>query len=260
MLRWTLLSFVILIAAGCTGSRWAKEDNDYARKYPRHTNNVGKTIKQAVDARHVTDKSGGYVSFAGRDEPVSGGLEVGMFHYSSPWFEQQVGLQALLHEGGHQLTGGLNGKLRLQVPSRLAPFVGIGGFIGWSGMESAENDLIDNDGDGSIDELGEYDHELTLAIFPEAGVHFWLNHRTRLTASANYYMTSSERDDGFVLYSVGLSFFGREYERNPVLATAVESGKVSGLEELMQVPPAPVREATPSPYENLVIEPAGDGG
>lgn len=209
-----LLLLLAILANGCHGSRWAKRDADYRHKYSKHTNNVAKTIKQAVDARHVRGKQGFYIAGAGRDDPVAAGAEAGIFGYAEPWCEYRAGLSGLLHEtGDHPLSGGMIGSARLQVPSRLAPFVGLGVYGGWAGLESAEDDGIDNDDDSFVDEPGENDSAFALAVFPEVGAHFWLNHRTRITTSVTYYVTNQGRDDDFLFYSVGLSFFGRAYER-----------------------------------------------
>lgn len=44
------------------------------------------------------------------------------------------------------------------------------------------------------------------AIYPEAGVHVWLNGRTRLSASASYWVTTVGREHDFWYYGVGLTF------------------------------------------------------
>ncbi len=208
------LLLLALLANGCHGSRWAKRDADYRHKYSKHTNNVAKTIKQAVDARHVRGKTGLYIAGAGRDDPVAAGAEAGVFGYAEPWCEYRAGFSGLVHEtGDHPLSGGMIGSARLQVPSRFAPFVGLGVYGGWAGLESAEDDGIDNDDDTFVDEPGENDSAFALAVFPEIGTHFWLSHRTRITTSVTYYVTNQGRDDDFLFYSVGLSFFGRAYER-----------------------------------------------
>lgn len=199
--------------AGCQGSRWAKRDADYAHKYRHHTDSIPRMVKQAIDARHLRGKGGGYVAFAGRDDPTALGAEVGMSQYGEPWYEGRVGLATLIHDGGdHPFSAGLTGGVRAQTPTRLAPFVGAGVYGGYSAFSNAERDGRDNDKDGLVDEEGEYDDGFAVAIYPEAGVHYWLNHRLRLTASASYYVTNQGRDDDFLFYSVGLAFLGSEYE------------------------------------------------
>ncbi len=207
------LSAATLTFAGCQGSRWARRDADYAHKYAKHTDSVPRMVKQAVDARHLRGKGGGYIAFAGRDDPTALGAEVGMSQYGEPWYETRVGLATLVHDGGdHPFSAGLTGSLRAQTPTRLAPFVGVGAYGGYSAFSRADGDGRDNDKDGQIDEDGELDSGIALAIYPEAGVHYWLNHRLRLTASASYYVTNQGRDDDFLFYSVGLAFLGSDYE------------------------------------------------
>jgi hypothetical protein len=77
--RLAYASFCAVFLMGCTGSRWAKDDPDYAAKYPTHTDNVAKTVKQAIDARHLRDKGGVYAAVSGRDDPTAMGGEVGIF-------------------------------------------------------------------------------------------------------------------------------------------------------------------------------------
>lgn len=239
-MRLTLLTIAVatLVVMGCNGSRWAKRDADYRRKYPQHTDNALKTVKQAVDARHVRGKSGGYIAGAGRDAPIAAGAETGVFHYGEPWLETRAGVAGLIHETGeHPISGGLIGSARIQIPSRFAPFAGIGVYGGWAGLESAENDGRDNDDDLLIDEPGETDSAFAVAIFPEVGAHFWINHRTRITTSVTYYVTNQGRDDDFLFYSVGLSFFGNQYEDQCACPPIAEPSVV--LDQYIQQPQDP---------------------
>lgn len=239
-MRLTVLVTVVaaMAAMGCHGSRWAKRDADYRQKYPKHTDDPLKTVKQAIDARHVRGKAGSYIAGAGRDDPVAAGAEAGAFFYGEPWLEGRIGLAGLIHETGeHPISGGMLGSVRLQIPSRLAPFAGIGVYGGWAGLESADNDGYDNDNDGSIDEWGENDHALALAIFPEVGAHLWISHRTRITTSVTYYVTNQGRDDDFLFYSVGLSFFGNMYEDEPACPRIDEPSLA--IEQFIQLPPNP---------------------
>lgn len=250
---------LLVVIVGCNGSRWAKRDADYRQKYPKHTSSVPKTIKQAIDARHVRGKTGGYIAGAGRDEPVAAGAEVGVFGYTEPWLEYRVGAAGLVHTtGDHPISGGLLGSARLQVPSRFAPFVGFGVYGGWAGLESAENDNIDNDNNGFVDEDGETAHDWALAMFPEVGAHFWLNHRVRLTTSVNYYVTNQGRDDDFLFYSVGLSFFPNRYEDRPhappIDCSTAEDWEFTAAEPLPAMPQNLETHRSSSPYSDLHVE------
>jgi hypothetical protein len=119
-------------------------------------------------------------------------------------------------DAADDIFGGVNAGVRLQVPSRVAPFVGVGGFVGYSRERTdASDDLIDNDDDGSIDELGEEKTRSDggfVSIYPEVGVHVWLNSSTRLTASAAYNITTEGRDHDFWFIGIGLSFLLRSEE------------------------------------------------
>lgn len=85
----------------------------------------------------------------------------------------------------------------------------MGAYAGGNGRsEPAEDDLQDNDNDGSIDELGEEDNvgKFFASVYPEVGTHFWLNGKTRLTASAQYHLTTAGRDDDFLFVGLSIGF------------------------------------------------------
>ena len=191
--------------AGCTGSRWAMDDPDYAAKYAHHTDNVAKTVKQAVDARHLVRKGGGYAALTGRDEPFALGGEAGIFTYPNPYTEGRVGLAGLIYEDDTPISGGALAAARLQTPTRLAPFVGIGAYAGMSPEAWLTDDDLDNDFDGTTDESDEAESDFVLAMVPEAGCHFWLTPGWRITGSASYYMTDSGRDSDFLTYGVSIA-------------------------------------------------------
>ncbi len=176
-----------------------------------------------------------------------------MFMYGEPWFEGRAGLAALVHEtGDHPLSGGAVVSGRLQVPARFAPFVGAGLYGGWAGLEGADNDGYDNDDDGFIDERGEDDHAFAVAVFPEVGAHFWINHRVRVTTSLTYYLTNQGRDDDFLFYSVGFSFFPRDYEDQTACPRIEDPTLV--LDEFIAQPPEPLPPGTNvSPYADLEV-------
>lgn len=206
---------LLAVAAGCSGSRWAKEDPDYAQKYPRHTDDVAKVAKQAIDARHVIGKRGAYAGFAGSDEPAGYGAEAGLFVYPRSWLETRIGGALLAHEGEHELSGGGILGARVQTPSRLAPFAGVNGYLGYAGSRSADKDGTDNDGDGDVDEFGEDEVNFVGAIAPELGVHYWLTSRVRLTGSADYRLTSDGRGNDSLFYGVSLAVLGKGQNSPP---------------------------------------------
>ena len=193
---------------GCTGSRWAKGVADYDKKYPLHTDNVRRMAKQAIDARHVATHGGVYAAGSGSADPVGGGAELGVFYYPYAHIETRGGLAGFVFEDNTGLPSilGLSGSVRLQTPSRLAPFVGLGGSIGWAGKEVADHDGIDNDDDTFIDESGEQANDYDIVAFPEAGVHYWVTPQFRLTASASYPLGADYAPKDFLMYGVSLSY------------------------------------------------------
>jgi len=192
----------------------------YAKRYPSNdAEKVGRMIKQASDARYVADRGGYYVGGAGADEPTAGGLEVGRFQYLGPAIESRVGLKGLVGTGAEDWFAGIDLGVRTQSPSRLAPFAGVGTYVGANSRQvSARDDGIDNDDDGSIDERGETksDPNFLASVYPELGAHFWLNSSTRLTASAQYHLTTEGRDSDFWFIGFSLSFLDRPENYEPV--------------------------------------------
>lgn len=203
--RAAICGAVAVALAGCQGSRWARDDIDYARKYPRHTDNVLKMAKQAADARHVRTKHGYYAGFAGRDEPFGAGVEAGLFAYPTSWIDTRIGGALLGHDGPDPVSGGGVAGIRVQPPTRLAPFVGLGGYAGWTGFRDATDDHIDNDDNGFTDELGEQELDFAVSVFPEVGFHYGINGRLRLTGSADYRFASDGRDSDAIFYGLSIS-------------------------------------------------------
>lgn len=202
---------------GCAGigtSRWAMDDEVYSEKYekPYPSNDgekVARMVKQSIDARHVADRGGYYFGAAGADEPTVGGLEIGRFHYLGSSVESRIGLKGLVGTGANDWFAGLDLGLRTQSPSRLAPFAGIGTFLGGNTNKTLANtDGRDNDDDGSIDEFNELknDPAFMASFYPELGVHWWLTSDLRLTGSAQYHLTTDGRDSDFWFIGFSLSF------------------------------------------------------
>jgi len=201
----SLVLALVLVAttSGCAdwplSSKWATDDPDYAEKYSEPYEDGEKPqrmLKQLVDARHLMGKSGSYSGAGGSGDPASAGAELGAFHYPTEWLEANVALSAIAGTGESSIFFGPEARLRIQSPTRFAPFVGVGGFTGGNTFDKpAENDGIDNNKDGFIDEHGEKKDgfEGFAAVYPEVGAHFWINGRLNLTASradAHFYAPS----------------------------------------------------------------------
>jgi len=217
MCRRTLtLAVLVVWLGGCGTSRWAMDDPDYAAKYGRPYGNdkLPRMAKQCVDARYVAGKRGGYVSCAAAGDPFGLGGQVGAFGYATPCLSGRAALAGLAGTGAKDLFAGIDLGIRCQTPTRLAPFAGVGTFLGYNERESpAFYDGVDNDCDFVVDEWDEKTTEygFLAAVYPELGVHFWLNGRTRLTASGAYYFTTDGRDTDFWFFGLGLGrLIGRE--------------------------------------------------
>lgn len=217
---WLMAGSAWLMSSGCrlptglTHSRWAMEHPEYAKKYAEgvpKSDPIGK-VKQASDARFLNGASGTYVSAGAAYRSNSGGgfvADVGSENYLTSYLTQRLSLSGAA--GWDQASIGLDTGLRLQTPTRLAPFVGVGGYLGmnWETVD-ADDDGVDNDEDGATDELGEEDteYDLTMAsIYPEVGAHFWWTPHARLTGFGRYWVTTDGRESDAWIVGGGLAIF-----------------------------------------------------
>jgi len=192
-----IIATVVSGLVGCSSSRWAMDDPAYQSKYsaPYSENDELGTLvrraKQSVDARHLSGRSGKYAGLHyGNNPQVS--ADFGIFLYppfETPWLETRAGITGLAGDTAI-LAAGLDAGVRAQLPTRVAPFVGAGATLAASPFASDDDDdfnsgTLDDDDDG-----GAY-----LALYPEAGIHFWLNSRLRLSAISRYYIAGSSADN-----------------------------------------------------------------
>lgn len=201
-----LLAVATIMLSGCHGSRWARQDPLYSKKYDHHTDDPVRTVKQAVDARHVAGRDGNYFSVSGGSSHNVGEVSAGKFLYapfSKGMVEGRIGLKGLVsldHDGG--AAGGIEMGARIQSPSRLAPFAGISLFAGAGPgdyLEAFTSDAVETDEDayGAI------------GISPELWVHYWLTPQWRLTSSIsqNYYrFEEAEHSIDYTTVGLSLSF------------------------------------------------------
>ena len=191
------------------------DDAEYAKKYAEGADKsdiLGK-IKQASDARFQKDASGTYASsgVAHRSDNEHGmfAVELGKETYFTSYLTGRMSLMGLANEDDW-FTGADVG-MRLQTPTRLAPFVGVGASAGFaSETVLADDDLEDNDDDGSVDEFGEEDSRFSgafLAVYPEAGVHFWWTPEIRFSAHSRYFVTTEGRASDDWLTGVSVAIF-----------------------------------------------------
>lgn len=219
--RKSLLLALVAACGGCSSwplsSKWAMDDVDYEEKYsqPYRDDKPVRMLKQMFDARHVEGKSGITAGAGFGGSPATAGASAGSFHYPNSWTEVDLALTGLAGTGAHDWFIGPEAGIRFQTPTRIAPFAGAGAFVGGNRYSSrADGDGRDNDDDGSIDEFGERRtrYKAFVAVFPEVGVHAWLNGTTRLTANARYYVTEEGRKDDFWYFglSIGWHFGGED--------------------------------------------------
>ncbi len=100
--------------------------------------------------------------------------------------------------------------VRFQVGRIISPFLVFGVFAGFSDETvSAEDDDIDNDDDGAVDEDGEEKTIVTdilASTYPEVGVHFFVSDTTRFTISSKYQITTEGRDSDYWIHNFGIAF------------------------------------------------------
>ncbi|MDA7977492.1 MAG: hypothetical protein MPJ50_01825 [Pirellulales bacterium] len=186
----------------------------YSALYPDDdAEKIARMAKQAVDARFVDGGTGLFAGAAGTTDPGAAGAELGAFHYFREDIEGRASFAWLTNSAADDSFLGVNLGARVQTPSRVAPFAGLGVFGGYSEFsEVADSDGIDNDDNGFIDERGEEKESVDGAlgaVYPELGVHFWLTSHIRLTAAASYYVTTKGRDYDHWMYGVSLGYLGR---------------------------------------------------
>lgn len=211
---WPAVDVFAQLPTGILKSRWAMDDPKYSRKYAEgaeKTDIPGK-IKQAADARFIKDAYGIYVSgglsaFGESTNPMAS-MEVGVTGYNTSYFTHRMGLVAAVNADDFFL--GAEMGMRFQTPTRLAPFVGVGLFTGAASTTvDAEDDRVDNDDDGFVDEFGEEDTNFDGALsaaYPEAGVHFWWTPQVRLSGFGRYLITTGGRDTDSWFYGASIAF------------------------------------------------------
>lgn len=248
----------LIASVGCAGSRWAKADPKYDRKYHEHTNDPTRVVKQAVDARHVAGRVGSYTQIAGGEDPAAGEMAVGRFRYPkglAGTVETRGGLRGLIVESGGWAAGAELG-IRLQAPSRIAPFVGVGGFLG-----AAPQDYLN--------EFAEepYGTTLAAAVSPEVGVHLWLTPAWRLSASATQTFIDFEGPASGEYTTVGLTLAclevpglrRRTQENQPLsVCTTTIPPAVMLASPTPLLPEALDSTSEASPYAQLLDEPETD--
>ena len=154
--------------------------------------------------------AGSYIEIGGQTDPTAVGVGFGGFINNYRYLSTRMALYVLGSESVGDVFLGADAGVRMELGTRVSPFVGLGGYYGYhSNQIPAENDKLDNDGDGLVDESGEKDTQIDRSmatIYPEAGLHIWIDKVNRLTLSAKYEVTTEGRDSDFWLFCFGVYF------------------------------------------------------
>ena len=216
-LRYLILLMMIWLAsnAGCSlRSRYALDDPVYASKYQEgaEKSDLAGKLKQAIDARHTKELSGLFASGGVQVRPrfgdAFGSIELGREVYIQNYLTNRISASGLAGNGSGFV--GLDVGTRLQSPTRLAPFVGVGGNAGIS-----IRDFISIATDRSDSEQSFISPEPSrtvsgfAAVYPEVGAHFWLNGRLRLSGFGRYLVTTEGREFDDWLIGFQIALFGR---------------------------------------------------
>ena len=201
--------------AGCSlRSRYALDDPVYASKYQEgaEKSDLAGKLKQAIDARHTKELSGLFASGGVQVRPrfgdAFGSIELGREVYIQNYLTNRISASGLAGNGSGFV--GLDVGTRLQSPTRLAPFVGVGGNAGIS-----IRDFISIATDRSDSEQSFISPEPSrtvsgfAAVYPEVGAHFWLNGRLRLSGFGRYLVTTEGREFDDWLIGFQIALFGR---------------------------------------------------
>ena len=194
---------ILLASTGChLSSKWAMDHPEYAAKYDKpyadgKPDKWARMLKQSGDARFVDEESGGYLAGGGGVSPSGDGAgfaEFGLLYFPSSWSEARVGLAGAGSTAASNLFGGLNAGLRVQSPTRLSPFAGLGMYGGVSYDDCPDDSPCHHD----------HAHGFA-AVYPELGVHYWVNGTTRISGNAAYWFNTEGRDSDLWMFGLAVS-------------------------------------------------------
>lgn len=187
------------------------DDKVYAKKYRKGVSKVdllGK-LKQASDARHTQyltgyTLGGGTAVRQAEPDTTLAVVDAGVEFYATNYLSSRVALTGFTGEKDLFVGGDIG--VRLQPPTRLAPFVGVGSTLGMGAFDVA-NAAVQGAAtvDDGMDEV-QRDSSVITILYPETGVHFWLNGRTRLSAYGRHNFSTSNEGGSFEGWLVGGQF------------------------------------------------------
>ena len=170
-------------------------------------------IALPADSFGTEDPNVAFLEMSGSKSPEISGIQGGFGLYDDHT-ALLAGISLLGAADYDDLFAGLNMGVRFHpfdpFVSPVTPFIGLGGFVGYSWEEvPAEDDEIDNDEDGEVDEEDETKNTVTnslSAIYPEVGIHFVIMGEGLLTIAARYNVTTKGRDFDHWMVTLGFSF------------------------------------------------------
>lgn len=217
--------FLLLLPIGCRGtSKYGMDHPEYVRKYDRPYKpgeKYWRMPKQMIDARHVAGDVGGTMGLGGGLSKHAGGLgaDLGGVFYSRSWLSFNTGLNGMLGASGDDGFAllGVRAGARVQTPTRLAPYAGIGAYAGL-GPSTKPNPDYEQPNPYSFSsepKQSRYATQGLVAAYPEFGLHWWCSGRVGVSVGSQYWMTSE--GDGFWYHGVTLCCLGSDPPESTIL-------------------------------------------
>jgi hypothetical protein len=115
------------------------------------------------------------------------------------WATEGVGLM-LFRSDDERLYGGVDVRLRANVPLRVSPYAGLGLFIGSWPYPIWETD------DEDEPPVERNEREYLAGLYPEVGLHLWLTEGLRVSGHLRYYVTTQGREGDGAFYGFALGW------------------------------------------------------
>jgi hypothetical protein len=132
-----------------------------------------------------------------------GGGDLATTGCPSAYTQYRVGLSYFLDD--QNAYKGVTASIRLKANTVIAPFIGVGGLVGFGeSTTDAGDDGVDNNQNGIVDEFNEISEDISghAFIYPEAGLTLLFSPSFGLTIAARQYYGDTFQGD--VIYSLGL--------------------------------------------------------
>lgn len=153
---------------------------------------------QVVNADTIEGIAGIYAGGGARLDPLAGTGALGLFHYPTSWLSWRAGLAGATFSNSDErlIAGGAELGLRVQTPTQLAPFVGVGTFLGWQEQKTTTTTVSKESfwGLHSTSTTTETKTKGLATVYPEVGVIFWVSPHVYLATRAAYNFTSLRHD------------------------------------------------------------------